>query len=753
MFRLALSLLMVSYLCLPNIGTAKTFTSQQDGDWHDLATWGEINLPGPADSVLIDGHDISLSGNSVSIAYLKITNLSGSNANMARLYINASITISVSGDVDVIAENVDQEVVFKQSSTSIFSIDGNFTMARVNGNTQSKALKLELGGDSRFHITQDFNYNYNGGSESGYEIYAVGNAQFIVDGAVNFTQNSGSPFLVIIAGNALLDFNNDFNIDASGGSGIEMSLSALADLEVAQNLLVKNSGATQAKLSLATGGKAIIEDDVTIQSTSSNREAFIELSGLGSMIKITGDLTFSALTSEDVSLNISGGSNVYLGGILNRPTNYGTLTMTDDDHFYFNGTASQTIPKNSLAGAGVDSLAFTNLIFDNTAGVTLSGDLIIKKDLELSTGIIQTSDAALMIVADGATITGGSNTAYIDGPLVKRGSTNGSNFIFPIGNNGQYAPIEMGAVSASNTEYKAKYTGCPPPVGHLANNTPLQSVTSAGYWDLERADGAAVGDIILHWSDAQQVGITDLSTVVVAYLESNTTGWFSLGQSAPTGGVGSGVSGSIAIGCPPPVGSSRFAIGSTELGALPVELIKFNAVWNKANDQVNLYWETGSEVNSDHFLIEKSTDGFSFEAIEEVPAANNSSTTQYYSSVDKAPQKGNNYYRIMSVDQDRMMSFSKTINVFIKELEELPVAYPNPADNYVRVYSKALENQEVEVEVFMTNGRRIYRNRHRAISGHLYLLTDQLNMERAGTYLLTYKDQGNVYTMPITKKP
>ncbi|MFZ9956147.1 MAG: hypothetical protein ACO3E1_08475 [Flavobacteriales bacterium] len=58
--------------------------------------------------------------------------------------------------------------------------------------------------------------------------------------------------------------------------------------------------------------------------------------------------------------------------------------------------------------------------------------------------------------------------------------------------------------------------------------------------------------------------------------------------------------------------------------ALPVQLTSFEA--QKDGNNVQLHWQTGSEINSDHFEIMHSTDGINFEPIGTVPSAGSSNT-------------------------------------------------------------------------------------------------------------------------------
>ena len=81
---------------------------------------------------------------------------------------------------------------------------------------------------------------------------------------------------------------------------------------------------------------------------------------------------------------------------------------------------------------------------------------------------------------------------------------------------------------------------------------------------------------------------------------------------------------------------------------LAIELSSFECNENAGN--VDVKWSTSREINSNYFLIERSTDAITYEEIAKLDAAGNSNQTLNYSFTDKFPHPGNNYYRLKQVD-------------------------------------------------------------------------------------------------------
>jgi hypothetical protein len=109
---------------------------------------------------------------------------------------------------------------------------------------------------------------------------------------------------------------------------------------------------------------------------------------------------------------------------------------------------------------------------------------------------------------------------------------------------------------------------------------------------------------------------------------------------------------------------------------LPVELVSFDASPNAHG--VHLSWRTASEQNSDHFLIERSSDGELFTGIQQVEAQGYSTTETNYTAVDPDPLVGLAYYRIRQVDADGGIFFGPWAVVESKFRKRTIAVYPNP---------------------------------------------------------------------------
>ena len=73
-----------------------------------------------------------------------------------------------------------------------------------------------------------------------------------------------------------------------------------------------------------------------------------------------------------------------------------------------------------------------------------------------------------------------------------------------------------------------------------------------------------------------------------------------------------------------------------------------------------LNWQTASEMNNDHFVVERSADGENFEELFSVTGKRFSSETSDYFGIDRYPFPSTNYYRLKQVDVDGHTEILKT---------------------------------------------------------------------------------------------
>jgi len=149
--------------------------------------------------------------------------------------------------------------------------------------------------------------------------------------------------------------------------------------------------------------------------------------------------------------------------------------------------------------------------------------------------------------------------------------------------------------------------------------------------------------------------------------------------------------------------SRVFIFIAPQCGPLPVSFKSFTAIRNN-HSNVQLKWETATELNNSGFNIERNTGKNSWVLVSFVPTQAQAGTTSFpltYLFNDMNSNKGVTQYRIKQVDLDGKISFS-SIQVVRGDVENDKIfIYPNPsADGHVSVI---FEDKQGIRDITLTN--------------------------------------------------
>lgn len=128
--------------------------------------------------------------------------------------------------------------------------------------------------------------------------------------------------------------------------------------------------------------------------------------------------------------------------------------------------------------------------------------------------------------------------------------------------------------------------------------------------------------------------------------------------------------------------ADRFKVVFKNLNVLPVTFISISAI--RKNKDAEISWQVAGEANVARYELLRSADGVRFTAIATVAARGNNNTSQHYIVLDNNTFKGNNYYRVRSVDADGKQLLSKIVIIKMNMITPSVKIYPNPiSDNQI----------------------------------------------------------------------
>lgn len=413
----------------------------------------------------------------------------------------------------------------------------------------------------------------------------------------------------------------------------------------------------------------------------------ITFSGTGSfanvIIEQNAELLSSIYTRGNLQIEESGilDANAFSITLDGHWINYGSF-VRDVSEVVFTGADPQYITGN---GTQIFHKLQCNKPSDQ---LILDAAVEIENQLMLTSGLINTNVQNSLKLYNNATILGGSNTSFINGPLRKVG--NNYPFTFPVGRVNRYAPVTLfdPLTSASTDEFIVTYFS--QPHENLTGFDPessIDAVSAVEYWDIHRESGTVLTKVELPFSSWSGYGPTDMSYLFTAHYNETETYWEDICPCEVSGTFDNGT-----IRTTNQVTSySDFTIG-TESEPQPVILSAFNGAAEGTSNVLS--WTTEEEINSDKFEIWRAGENNTFIKIGEVKSHQNSTVQNHYYFVDDKPMKGINYYYLKMIDLDLTFEKSSTIAVSNYSVTEAQViVYPNPL----------LKNNDLSIELPATN--------------------------------------------------
>lgn len=137
--------------------------------------------------------------------------------------------------------------------------------------------------------------------------------------------------------------------------------------------------------------------------------------------------------------------------------------------------------------------------------------------------------------------------------------------------------------------------------------------------------------------------------------------------------------------------------------ALPLELLAFNAT-EAGERSVLVDWMTDTEINTDFFTVERTTDGIHFETVGITDAAGQSSQPLHYQLSDSLAYEGTSYYRLITTDFDGSQSISDLKSVHFDGMA-IQQAFPNPATDEIHFVLYSGSDKTLHITITDVTGR------------------------------------------------
>ena len=168
--------------------------------------------------------------------------------------------------------------------------------------------------------------------------------------------------------------------------------------------------------------------------------------------------------------------------------------------------------------------------------------------------------------------------------------------------------------------------------------------------------------------------------------------------------------------------------------ALPVTFVNFYLL--KRNGDVEVHWATGSEINNNHFEIERSSDGRTWGMIAMVLSNGNSNSIVSYSYTDKTNKSALAYYRIKQVDIDGRATYTAVRTIKNDATANATDIFSNKKNITIKFDQV---KSTVSVRVLTINGQTII---HQSYNNSAYISFTMYNVN-PGIYVVQVTDESN----------
>ncbi len=187
--------------------------------------------------------------------------------------------------------------------------------------------------------------------------------------------------------------------------------------------------------------------------------------------------------------------------------------------------------------------------------------------------------------------------------------------------------------------------------------------------------------------------------------------------------------------------------------ALPIKLTSFTATTQQSN--VHLKWQTASESNTQHYLVQRSSNGTNFLNIATVKAKGNSVNNTTYTHTDGNVLTTVNssiiYYRLQAVDIDGKTQYSPVVSVGTISKSDDIVLLQNPVKNNINLQLNVPQKENVVIAIVNANGQLLQTQPYQLQAGKTVLSLPCTSLS-SGIYYLTVHYKNSKQTITVLKE-
>lgn len=162
-------------------------------------------------------------------------------------------------------------------------------------------------------------------------------------------------------------------------------------------------------------------------------------------------------------------------------------------------------------------------------------------------------------------------------------------------------------------------------------------------------------------------------------------------------------------------------------------------------------WTVASEKEVNHYIVEHSTNGTNFIAINNIASRNIDNSNYSYSDIKVL--NGNNYYRIQAVNKDGSITYSSIAKINIGDKKDGMNIYPNPMiGKTMNIQLRNIVKGLYKLTMFNTIGQQIMQQQLQHAGGSITSTVELPATISAGVYQVRLTNDGKSYSETVILK-
>jgi hypothetical protein len=422
-----------------------------------------------------------------------------------------------------------------------------------------------------------------------------------------------------------------------------------------------------------------------------------------------------------------------------------------------------TVILNGTALQHLRAYTFYNLTISNTGdGIVLVGGPTVTNTLTMNSGNIALNSQQLTLGSSPASpgtlvwtngfFTGaqGSFRRWFSTSYVPMDAVAG---LFPMGtiasaNRSLWVsgtPAQGGWIALTHVDSNGRSFFNPPYTETSGTGSLLVNVRYGAKW-IVAADSIISSSMALRVQGSGIPGINDYSRITISRAATYAPGAYA----SPTGSNVDPQANRVLINATD-LNNTFYIASDSSINPLPVTLTTFNATYGEGG--VNLNWRTASEMNNNHFNVERSLNGQTWETVGMVYGHG---TTQiengytYFDGLAGIVPAGAIFYRLKQVDDNGASEYSEIRNVNITSAPVAFTTYPNPTTDVVNVSWISTSGDNTIVKLIDMNGKEVYQENVTG-EGTVNRQID-LSTYKNGTYMVQVVSNSTINSKLIVKR-